>query len=46
MKNMKEEKIGFVAAYHRPDDKEKFDERYQKHLKVFEENVEKFVAVR
>lgn len=36
-------KIGFVVAYHLPDDKEKFDERYQKHLKVFEENAEKFV---
>lgn len=40
---MKEEKIGFVVAYHNPDDKEKFDERYQKHLKVFEESAEKFV---
>lgn len=38
-----ENKTGFVVAYHHPDDKEKFDERYQKHLKVFEENAEKFV---
>lgn len=37
------EKIGFVVAYRLPDDKEKFDERYQKHLKVFEENAAKFV---
>lgn len=40
---MKEEKIGFIVAYHHPDDKEKFDERYQRHLKVFKKNAEKFV---
>lgn len=37
------EKIGFVVVYRIPDDKEKFDERYQKHLKLFEENAAKFV---
>ena len=33
------EKIGFSVIYHHPDDKKKFDERYQKHLRVFEEQM-------
>ena len=33
------EKIGFLVIYRHPDDKEKFDERYQKHLRVFEEQI-------
>jgi len=33
------EKIGFSVIYHHPDDKKKFDERYQKHLIVFEEQM-------
>ncbi len=36
---MPENKIGFTVIYHQPDDKKKFDKRYQKHLNVFEENV-------
>ena len=32
------EKIGFMVIYNQPDDKKKFDKRYQKHLGVFEEN--------
>lgn len=38
-------KIGFSVIYHHPDDKKKFDKRYQKHLKVFEEQVGKFVEI-
>lgn len=33
------EKIGFLVIYRHPDDKKKFDERYQKHLRVFEEQM-------
>ena len=33
------EKIGFLVLYRHPDDNIKFDERYQKHLRVFEEQI-------
>lgn len=33
------EKIGFLVIYRHPDDKKKFDEIYQKHLRVFEEQI-------
>lgn len=33
------EKIGFLVIYRHPDDKKKFDKRYQKHLRVFEEQI-------
>lgn len=36
---MPENKIGFTVMYNQPDDKKKFDKRYQKHLNVFEENI-------
>jgi hypothetical protein len=36
---MPDENIGFIVVYYQPDDKKKFDKRYQKHLNVFEENV-------
>jgi hypothetical protein len=35
---MPDKNIGFIVMYHQPDDKNKFDKRYQKHLNVFEEN--------
>ena len=35
---MPDKNIGFIVMYYQPDDKKKFDERYQKHLNVFEEN--------
>ncbi|VVB87736.1 Uncharacterised protein [uncultured archaeon] len=35
---MPEKNIGFIVMYHQPEDKKKFDKRYQKHLAVFEEN--------
>lgn len=35
---MPDKNIGFIVMYHQPDDKGKFDKRYQKHLNVFEEN--------
>jgi uncharacterized protein (TIGR02118 family) len=35
---MPDKNIGFIVMYHQPDDKKKFDERYQKHLNVFEKN--------
>jgi hypothetical protein len=38
-KIMSENKIGFTVMYHQPDDRKKFDKRYQKHLDVFEQNV-------
>lgn len=40
---MPDKKIGFIVMYLQPDNKKKFDERYQKHLKVFEENAGNFV---
>ncbi len=36
---MLDKNIGFIVMYHQPDDKKKFDRRYQKHLEIFEENV-------
>jgi recombinational DNA repair protein RecT len=39
VEKMPENKIGFTVMYQQPEDKKKFDKRYQKHLKVFEENV-------
>jgi hypothetical protein len=33
------EKIGFLIIYRHPDDEKKFDKRYQKHLRVFEEQI-------
>ncbi len=35
---MPDKNIGFIVMYHQPEDKKKFDKRYQKHLNVFEEN--------
>ncbi len=40
---MSDKKIGFIVMYNHPDNRNKFDERYQKHLKVFEENAGDFV---
>ncbi len=40
---MPDKKIGFIVMYRQPDNKKKFDERYQNHLKVFFENVGNFV---
>ena len=37
-------KIGFLVLYDHPDDKNKFDKRYQKHLRVFEEQMGNVVA--
>ena len=35
---MAEKKMGFIVMFHQPDDKKKFDKRFQEHLNVFEEN--------
>ena len=35
---MPDKNIGFIVMYSQPDDKKKFDKRYQKHLNIFEEN--------
>jgi hypothetical protein len=40
---MSDKKTGFMVMYYHPDNRKKFDERYQKHLKVFEENAGDFV---